>query len=253
MEAFKAVMTFVGQATWPAAVVIIFLLSRKEFSDLLSAIRTRVSDPRQLVNITRQGISLAAIDAKVEILREAQQPIANRARRRSGRTTVTQTVPEELTNAANEYLGLSIADWRQRMEKRNELAQTMMDLAVDHHVSRDALATSPNEGPILTAARLALTYPERGDAERLLQSAPRVARLHVRYHMALAFGRLVEAGLVDEKGIARILSTLRKFEIGADESLARRLVQVRALIETTIESSVKNCGAVGAAGEGAAG
>jgi hypothetical protein len=237
MEAFKAVMTFLGQATWPAAVVIIFLLSRKEFRDLLNAIRNRVGDPRQRFSITRQGISLAAIDAKVEILREAQQPIADRARRRTGRTAVTQAVPEELTNAANEYLGLQIADWRQRMEKRNELAQTMMDLALDHHVSRDALATASNEGLVLTAARLALTYPEPGDAERLLKAAPRVARLHVRYHMALAFGRLVEAGLVDERGVTRMLAALSSFEIGADEYLARRLVQVRALIETTTHVS----------------
>ena len=78
MEGFKAVMTFLGQAAWPTAVVIIFLLSQKELRHLLSAIRMRVSDPRQRVNITRQGVSLAAIDAKVEILKEAQQPIAHR-------------------------------------------------------------------------------------------------------------------------------------------------------------------------------
>jgi hypothetical protein len=233
MDGFKAVMTFLGQASWPVAIVIIFLLGKKEFRGLASAIRMRVGDPRQRISITRQGISLAAIDAKVEILKEAQLPLVDRARRRTARIAITQTVPEQLSNTANEYLSLKIADWRQRVEKRNELAQTMMDVAVEHHVSRDVLATAANEGLILTAARLALTYPERGDAERLLTAAPRVARLHVRYHMALAFGRLVEASLVDETGVTRILAALSNFEIGADEFLARRLAQVRALIETT--------------------
>jgi hypothetical protein len=239
MDSFKSAITFLGQALWPATTVIIFLFIRKELRDLLDAIRMRVGDPRQSISITKTGISLAAIDAKVEILKEAQQPLAYKARRRTARTAVTETVPEELTKTANEYLGLKIPDWRERVEKRNELAQTMMDLAVEHHVSRDVLAAASNEGLILTAAKLALTYPERGDAERLLQAAPRVTRLHVRYHMALAFGRLVEVGLVDEKGVARILTALNNFERGADEFLARRLAQVHALIESTAQLMVR--------------
>ena len=77
--------------------------------------------------------------------------------------------------------------------------------------------------------RVGWTTDEPDDASNLLGMASRVKRLHVRYKIALAIARLHERGRLANRE-PEALNMLARFEVGADESLARRLAMVRQQI-----------------------
>jgi len=234
METFKAILDFLGAISWPVAIIIIALMIRREVVAILSVFRERVRDPRQAVVISAEGITMEAVQvmqAQLEVQRANNQQMNELVRRQIiSDTALTDNIPDVLYELADEYFKLSISDWRERVNRRNELAQRMAELALEHHVSRDRLAESGNEALILTLAWLAVSFPEPGDAKRLLSTAPRISRLHVRYYMTLSFARLVEDRLVGPEIVGCILETLTRFETGADKYLRERIMQTRALI-----------------------
>jgi hypothetical protein len=237
MEEFKAILEFLGAISWPVAVLIIAIMVRPEMLAILTVFRTRLQNPDQSISISTQGItieSIQAIQAKLEIQRASNQQVNELVHHQIiGNAASENSIPDALNDLADQYLKLSIPDWRQRVARRNEIAQRMAELALEHRVSRDLLAASGNEALILTMARLAVSFPEPADVNRLLSAAPGVSRLHVRYSIILAFGRLVEDRLVGPETVSNIREILARFEVGADESLRERIMQLQALITIT--------------------
>jgi hypothetical protein len=114
---------------------------------------------------------------------------------------------------------------------KDEAARNMATIVLEQSVSRDALAAQHHEGLILALASAVHARPEPGDVDRLLRVADEVNRLHVKYRIVLACGRLAERGFAGPTEIARIRTVFRFYEADADPPLRLRLQQTAALLD----------------------
>ena len=62
-----------------------------------------------------------------------------------------------------------------------------------------------------------------------LQAAPRITRKHVQYWIGLAFGRLIEAGLVTSEQRKQIRSILERYEATADDGTKEQKMEAESL------------------------
>jgi hypothetical protein len=154
-----------------------------------------------------------------------QKPVA--AQDAAATETATRDIDDHLSTLADRYLGIQIADWRERTRAKDSLAAEMGAYVIKRAVPRDKLAEQTNEGLLVSLATAVHVDPEPADTERLIKAAYRVSRLHVQYRFVLAFIRLLERGYVAEAQKAAIRNVLNVFESRADESLRRAIASLR--------------------------
>lgn len=261
-ESFGHWVALVGHLAWPTLVLVLVILARAQVRDVIGALASRIRDPNSQVDISRDGLRLRtrmqALEGKLESLDEDQlqlktvyAPAAAKAATAPpgpvyrGGTRGTEELPEgagsgtrgggtaghaaidrDLQDLASRYRDLRTGG----LAERDALAREMVNLVVQRRVSRDLLARSQDEGLLVALAAVAHAFPEADDVGRLLRIAPAADHPHLRYRIVLAFGRLVERGLVPAAELAAVHEILDRYARDADEPLRRRILQARGLI-----------------------
>jgi hypothetical protein len=133
----------------------------------------------------------------------------------------------DLRPLADRYLQVDEPDWSRRVRIKADLAEALGALIIERGIPRDEVAASPHEGCLIGLAAAVLHTPEPGDMGRLLAASVNAQRLHVQYYFVLAFGRLLERGLVTESERARLKEVLARFESRADASLKLGIAGLR--------------------------
>jgi hypothetical protein len=112
----------------------------------------------------------------------------------------------------------------------------MSNLVLTRNVSKDLLAGQDHEGLLMALAAAIHTAPEKGDFDRISRIARKVKRLHIKYRIAMALGRLFEQNVAGEADISRCKEILDDYNIGADPALRRRITQTKAIIDLALDS-----------------
>nr|WP_067286878.1 hypothetical protein [Marinobacterium profundum] len=227
---------------WPAAVLVVLYYLREPVSRLLDAVSSRIGDPAADVSISKEGLEFRSRIESLEVDQEQTKSLTLQAlgvsQEPGFRTSMAQSqqIDTELLRLANEYLMIEHKDWSQRVNLKDTAALKMADIVVTQSVPRELLIQQQNEGLILALAAASHTLPESGDLELLMQVADQVTRLHVKYRIVMAVGRLFERGVADRSMAESVLKLLTAYRQGADQSLLRRI----AYSESTIKNGMGN-------------
>jgi hypothetical protein len=243
MDAFiRFVEQCVNLATalvWPAAVLVVLYYLRAPVSRLLDALSSRIGDPRTDVSISKEGLEFRSRIESLEVDQEQTKSLTLQALGVLDGANVpqpeeqSQHIDAELLQLASEYLEIHNADWSQRVNLKDTAARKMADIVITKNVARELLVQQQNEGLILALAAASHMLPKPGDLELLMRIADQVTRLHVKYRIVMAIGRLFERGIADKSMAEPVFNLLASFRQGADQSLLNR-------IDYT-ESTVKRC------------
>lgn len=96
MGEFSDWVKMVGHLAWPATVLALCFLARKQIRSVVEAIASRIGDPSSHVKIDRSGI-------EIKTLEEANPSLASiAAEQPAGRNTITAADSAEATSFANE-------------------------------------------------------------------------------------------------------------------------------------------------------
>lgn len=179
---------------------------------------------------TAAGVGVAVL--QLASLQERQQVIGGTARAAAAAPAVADPKKglEELKKLAAEYAAVRIDDWGQRTRKKNALVASMFEVAHAFGVTKEALADAQDEGFTAALATSVNADPAPGDVGLLLRAGRGVRRLHVRYKVVVAFGALLNAGLVAPTERAPIAVLLRDYKRGADESLVKSIETLEAVL-----------------------
>ncbi len=225
---------------WPAAVLVVLYYLRAPVSRLLDALSSRIGDPRTDVSISKEGLEFRSRIESLEVDQEQTKSLTLQAlgvSQEPGFKTSkvpgqqNQQIDAELLQLANEYLAIEHADWSQRVNLKDTAARKMADIVVTKNVARELLVQQQNQGLILALAAASHTLPEPGDLELLMPVADQVTRLHVKYRIVMAIGRLFERSVADKSITERVLNVLASFRQGADQSLLSRIAYTEVVVK----------------------
>ena len=126
-----------------------------------------------------------------------------------------------------EYDTLDISDKRERVLKKAELAQKIGE-AINSVVTdkRTLLGPRSSQGLLAGIVNSIRQRPTETDAAVLLELAPMVEQLFIKYEWVEAADGLMKGGLWAEGRKAELEEVLKGFEEGADEDLRGRIRQV---------------------------
>lgn len=240
----EQLVTFAGHLAWPATVVLLVYLAREPIHGVIESLAARIRDPRSQLAISKEGIEIRTmIDAKlesIEIDQEQTKSLALQALRltdtgKAPETSDEEDFPQELVQLADEYLKISHPDWVERVREKDGAARRMAELVITKGVSRDLLAGQQHEGLVLALATTIHTLPQPADIGRLLRVADEVNRLHVKYRIVLAVGRLFERQMTTPDDVPRIRDVLKLYKRDADAPLKRRIKYTEKTIKDCLE------------------
>jgi hypothetical protein len=144
----------------------------------------------------------------------------------------------ELKLLADQYLSIWSNDKNERLLLKNESAKLMFNYAMKNNISKDKILEmadkSGNQGIILTLANTILTYPAKGDDDRILRVAFRVDRWHIQYRIVQALGQLIDKGYATKNNFDSIGNILDSYEKTGDQSLINLIKGIRSLINPSI-------------------
>lgn len=73
------------------------------------------------------------------------------------------------------------------------------------------------------------------DFSRISKVAHKVKRLHIKYRIAMALGRIFEQSLATNANVARAFEILELYGVGADKPLRHRISQTKAIIDLAVK------------------
>jgi len=236
----QELLKVLANAFWPAVASIIVFHFRQPLSQLLLAIKNAIEDPNRGVRVSSKGIEITqnvnAVLGRTESLETELRQI------RAMLPTVhpedarpipgPSEIPPVLKQAADAYLEITAVSLNDRVRLKETAAIQLTKLVQEHHVSKDLLTQQTHEGLLLALAGVIHSNPEPGDLDRLITIAPRLARLHIKYRVVMAIGRLFERNLVIAADVGRAMALLDSFSRRADSALLQRIERTRAIIET---------------------
>jgi dGTP triphosphohydrolase len=232
MDAFirilEQLVTLIAAFAWPATVILAVVYLKKPIESLLEALASRIKDPRSNVTIGKEGLEIKSRLESLEIDQEQTKSLTLQALGVSDNLSYevrpsSEALDPELIALANEYMAIQHSDWAQRVRLKDAAARKMADLVITKNISRETLARQHHEGLILALAAASHTVPREGDVEHLLHVADEVSRLHVKYRIVLALGRLFERGIAKKDQVEPVCEVLRAYKHGADRSLSNRI------------------------------
>ena len=246
MQILNALVTLAGHLAWPVAALAIIVVLRRELKKILGSLTERIADPASSLTIGKGGLEIKGrVDAalgRIESLETDQNQskelilgvLAKNESATPVRSDGQATVPPEIFELADAYMNVAVKDWSERVRTKDELARKMANLVLTRHVSKDLLAAQDQEGVLMALVTAIHTAPEKGDFDRLAMAARKVTRLHVKYRIVMALGRIFEQNLATKDDISRANQMLDQFESGADAALRRRIIQTRASIDLAV-------------------
>jgi hypothetical protein len=147
----------------------------------------------------------------------------------------------ELRRLGPEYLAADrIRDYPKRVAQKNQKANEMGNLLLRTGVSRDRIAyevipgTPGQEREALIGGLAAMinAKPEPDDWNRLTSVAEGVKRLHVRYRVLQALGKLFSEQMAGKNEVRKAEEILSAYKQGADPSLLEKIENIRSLISS---------------------
>ncbi|UTW11667.1 hypothetical protein [Marinobacterium rhizophilum] len=225
---------------WPATVLAVLYYLRDPAGDLLQALADRIKDPRSEVSIGREGLAIKSRLEALEIDQEQTKSLTLQAlgvSERGMQEPGTQSIEldADLLRLADDYLAIDDPSWSKRVRLKDAAAMQMADLVITRNIPRQLMAQQQHEGIILALAAASHALPTADDTELLVQVAGEAQRLHVRYRILMAIGRLIERGLVDSDQADAIGHVLQSYKRGADVSLRNRLAYTENLIKAAAQ------------------
>jgi hypothetical protein len=232
---------------WPATVLIAIFLLRKELRDFMGKLTNAIGQAAQ-ISIGTKGLAIklgnqiAAVNTRVTAVQATQEQVKTAVSlKRSARRTSAERreIPRELNNLADKYLKLQIADYRDRVRRKNEIAREMGELVIEASISRDRLVAANNEGLTLAFAAAVIAQPKEQDFDRIIQVAPKVTRLHVRYWLVLALSVLINGGPFDRDRRPELERTLEQLDTGADKALSTLIQDTKKLLDSVLSGEIQ--------------
>jgi hypothetical protein len=224
------IVTLVGELVWPVVVLVLLWTLRRQVRSAFKAVGDRISDPTTRVGVGPSGLEmqtdLEVFKARLGTLEVAQDQQASVivSQVRSTSTASASGIPEELRQLARSYRAILIENWRERVNAKVALSNEMGVLIIKCGVPRDLIAEDGDEVLLVGLAAAVILDPEPEDVERLLKASGRgIERLHVRYRLLVALGRLHERNLISAAQRERLVPILEQFRDGADRSLLERI------------------------------
>lgn len=231
---------------WPVTVLIAIYVLRTELRDFMKKLTDQISSRAVSFSVGTKGleIKMAAMSTRVtaiQAVQEQSKSSAARGRRSSrGKDKADGgAIPARLSELASEYLNLDIADYRERVRRKNEMTHEMGDLVVDGNVSRKLLVSSGDEGLIVAFAGAVVAQPEPGDLTMLLGTQRVAKRLHVRYRLVLALAVLINKGAVADADRERVDTTLTVFNEDADPPLRKLIADTKSLLQEVASGEIQ--------------
>lgn len=198
-------------------------------------------DPsRRVVRVSatnmRAAVPSILLDSKLflDIRGQTPQEIANQIAVSLGLLPVTDRIPESLHLLEEEYNAVRIPDYVARVQKKDELAETMAAIVIRDRLDRNILVNQKSQGMLVALASSVMTSPQAGDAKRLIDAAPHARHLHVKYRFVLAFSKLIDKQFVSAKEVKSIKNVLKTFRLKADGALVSAIdATERQILKTT--------------------
>lgn len=231
-------VAFIEHLAWPTVAFFALIAIAVPVIRLLWVLASKI-DRAQEFSLGKDGIKftdqlaevslrLAATEVRQDNIKavvfEGQSSVANR-----------EQAKVELDRLAAEYVGLNIADYGLRVEKRSELADRMSKLVITFALDRNTLVNEEDEGHLVALATAVLVEPKREDVALLEKSSKKADFNFTRYRIVLALSVLIARRLVgagEKAAMTNLLSNVRHSRTHkADTSLLIVIRQAEKMIE----------------------
>jgi hypothetical protein len=214
---------------WPVLGLVAFISLRGRVANVLEAAKKRLEDTKTKVSVTKDGsITFEAVaEGRKEV--ERQVELLN-LDNKDAQVPQGATAEKQLNDMATQYLGRHSDDPIKRRNAKDSIARRMGALVVQNKIPLQSLLDARNEAKLAALAHASMLTPDAGQLDLLAQASIFATLLHVRYALAMAFARLIEAGMVTPNDHFKVFRALVPMRDGADESLQRRIEKTLALL-----------------------
>src|SRR6185503_8253324 len=228
MRVVEELVKLAGHLAWPMAILIIILIVRKELKSAFNALTKRMADPATNITIGKEGLEIKSrVEAalgrieSLEIDQNQSKELVFGVLKRKEETVQAESVSgsvidPELMRLADEYLEISASDWAKRVRLKDEVASKMANLVITNHIPKDLLVAQTHEGLIMALVSAIHSVPEKEDFARISKIARQVNRLHIKYRIVMALGRIFEQNLATGVDVGQALEILDLYNVGAD-------------------------------------
>jgi len=244
MRIIEELVKLAGHLAWPISLLVIIFVIRTELKDAFKALTRRMSDPSSDISIGKEGLAIKTrVDAALGRI-ESLETIHNQSKELilgvlgkrkeddvESKSEASNVIDPELMELADNYLRISANDWAERVRLKDETATKMASLIITRNIPKDLLAAQNHEGLIMGLVTAIHAAPDTQDFARISRVAHKVKRLHIKYRIAMALGRIFEQNLATGADVGRALEILDQYNVNADESLRHRITQTRAIID----------------------
>ena len=219
LEALRILSQFVDSVIWPATIVILFVLLKQPISRLVDGLATRIRDPNSSISISKDGLSVTALERGSRNIEETQRTVIEFLRQRLGNEASDQERAwAELEDKAKAYDKiLETKNLNKRLAELEELANELGALVIANGIDRDDLVHAAENGTaggfVLALVSAVATSPIQGDTERILSIGSQVKRPALLFRATLALRRLAEHELVASQEFPGVLRLLVKYEL----------------------------------------
>jgi len=244
MKVIEELVKLMGHLAWPVFIFVTLFFLRSEIKSAISAFAKRMADPSSDVSIGKEGLSIKSrVDAalgRIESLEIDQNQSKDLILGVLEKESIlapkehSEVVDPELMKLADEYLQIDAKEWTDRVRLKNESARKMANLVLTRNISKDLLASQAHEGLVMALVSAIHTSPDEKDFDRISVIVHKVSRLHVKYIIAMAIGRIFEQRLAANTDVDRAQEILDLYTIGADQSLRNRIAQTKAIITMVV-------------------
>jgi hypothetical protein len=136
-----------------------------------------------------------------------------------------------LVALAKQYNDVNISDYTLRVQTKDDLAARMGKYVLDHGIPHELLADSDDQALFCALATAVITSPDPSATPHLLKIASKATRLHVRYRIILAFGKLYKNGFLTSSDKSTVIALIRQQRSTADAPLQRLIDQTLTLLQ----------------------
>lgn len=233
-------VNLIAAAFWPATVLFALYHLKRPIENILESFAERIRDPRSDVAVGKEGLEIKSRLQSLEIDQEQTKSLTLQALGVPETTSEAEPknateIDPELQAAADEYMAIEHPSWSTRVRLKDSAARKLADIVITKNISRELLARQHHEGLILALAAASHALPRSGDLEHLLHVADEANRLHVKYRIVMALGRLFERGFAGQDSVENVCALLSSYKHDADKSLAERIAYTESVVKKYAE------------------
>lgn len=124
-----------------------------------------------------------------------------------------------------------IEDRDTRIREKDDIGRALSYFALGAHLSRDAIASIPDEAYLVALAGMTTVAPMPGDAALLIAASRVHANPHAHYQVTAAVGRLAESSYIRHDDLQGLLKMLSEFRGASDPKDHGHLNAMAAMLQ----------------------